>query len=159
MEINKRYWEYGGAILLSGFSSLIFLEGSPEIWVPMPLYMIILGWISPFFIPLLTPVLYLLNMKLFSKSKYFSIITTYLIVFFGVLNLWFFTIAWSYGLRWQGFEHTLIAAMENIVGFGAALLLSIWSHFRKSEAVTYAANLILFIILSWCAFPYLGELP
>lgn len=159
MEIRKKYWEYGGALLLSGVSSLIFFVKHTSTWVPCPLYLVILAWISFVLSPLLTPALYLLNAKLSANSKYFSIITILLIVFSATLNLWYFYSAWLYGTKWQGLEHTQIIAIENIIGFGVAVLLSTWSHFRKSQAGTYAANLLLFILLSWCAFPYLGEMP
>lgn len=158
-KIRKRYWEYGGAVLLSGVSSLIFSMGSMNIWIPCPLYLVVLAWISFFLAPVFTPILYLINIKLSSKSKYFPIITIFLIILFSVLNLWYFYGGWSYGVNYQGLEHTQIVAIENIVGFGIASFLSIWSHFRKSQMGTYAANLITFILLSWCAFPYLGELP
>jgi hypothetical protein len=159
MGTRKKYWEYGGAVLLSGVSSLIFSAGSMKVWAPLPVYLVILGWIL-FFLPLLfTPALYLLSTKLSAKSKYFSIITISLSVIFGVLNLMYFCNAWSYGVRWQGAEYTKFVAIENIVGFGIVLILSIWSHLKKSQNGIYAANLILFALLSWCAFPYLGELP
>lgn len=159
MGIKKKYWEFGGAILLFGVSLMIFSPNVMNIWVPMPIYLVILAWVATPLTLFLTPALYLLSTKLSGKSKYFSIITISMIVIFAILNLWYFYGSYSYGIKYQGLEHTQIVFIENIVGFGVALLLAAWSHFRKSQAGTYAANLIFFILLSWCAFPYLGEMP
>lgn len=158
MEITQKHWAYGGAGLLFVVSSLIFVPNIMNVWVPMPLYLVLLGWYLMFLVPVLTPGLYLLN-SLAAKTKYFSWTTIILITVFASLNVWYFHAAWSYGTRYQGVEHTQIVALENLVGFGLALLLSVWSLIRKSKMAAYAANLIFYILLSWCAFPYLGEMP
>lgn len=130
-----------------------------NVWVPSPFYLLVLAWAISFLFTLFTPALYLLTLKFSSKSKNFSTIILSLVVALAALNMLYFNGSWSYGTKYQGMEHTQIVALENIIGFSMALLLSAWSHFKKSRAGTYAASFLLFALLSWCAFPYLGELP
>ncbi|WP_337658273.1 hypothetical protein, partial [Sphingorhabdus sp. Alg231-15] len=65
----------------------------------------------------------------------------------------------DYGIRYQGELHTQIVAIENIVSFAIVTGLAIYAHLRKIRTGTLLANFSLFTLLSWCAFPYLGELP
>ncbi len=77
----------------------------------------------------------------------------------AALNVWWFITGWDYGYKYQGPVHTKIVAIENIIGFGFVLLLSVWALIKNNKSGLYIANIGLFILLSWCAFPYLGELP
>ena len=156
-------WMYGGALAIVLISSLILTVGVMNPFVPMPIYQVILAWIISIFSILVMPLIYLLEMKLISQSKHFSIIVTALITILALLNLKYFWGAWDYGLKYQGELHTQIVAIENVVGFSIALAISIWSlknkNKNKNTVASYVANFILFALLSWCAFPYLGELP
>lgn len=159
MEITANLWRYGGAALLAAVSSLIFTVGIMNVWVPMPLHLVLVAWAAHVLAVLLTPALYLLTLKLSSNSSRFPQSVCILIAVFAALSVWYFHGSWSYGVQYQGAAHTRVVAAENIVGFGVALSISLWSLVRKSPPATYLANLFLFTLLSWCAFPYLGELP
>ena len=152
-------WMYGGAISIALISSLILTVGVMNPFVPMPIYQVILAWVISFFSILVMPVIYMFEVKLISQTKYFSIIVTALISALALLNIKYFWGAWGYGYKYQGELHTQIVAIENIVGFSIALAVSIWALKHKNTVASYIANFILFALLSWCAFPYLGELP
>ena len=158
-ELTEKQWKYGGAALLLVVSSLIIFSRIMSIWVPMPVYLVILAWITSFLYMLFTPGMYLLFLKYFYNSNKLSAATITLVIILSILNAWYFYGSWGYGEKYQGIEHTKIVAIENILGFSIALILSIWAHIKKIRQGTYSANLLLFLLLSWCAFPYLGEMP
>lgn len=159
MEIAKDHWRYGGAVLLLGVSTLILTGGVMSAWVPMPIHLVLLAWINSILFLFFTPGLYLLSLKIAASSKHFSAVVLGLVAGFTTLNILYFYGAWDYGTKYQGILHTQTVASENAVGFLVALFLSGWGVVKKSQFVTYLANLLLFVLLSWCAFPYLGELP
>ncbi|NVJ51548.1 MAG: hypothetical protein HWE11_14250 [Gammaproteobacteria bacterium] len=159
MDLSHKQWMYGGAVLLAATSGTIALGGVPNVWTPMPLPIVIVAFIAMIVFPFVTPALYLLVLKLSSSSIHFGKIILALVVFFGVLNIIYFQSAWEYGIKYQGPEHTKIVASENLVGFTVALAISVVALAKKSRPLAYAANFLLFMLLSWCAFPYLGELP
>ena len=159
MEVTTNQWRYGGAALLVGISSLILTVGMMTVWVPIPVHLMMLAWTTVVLFPFLTPALYLLTLELAGKSKHFSIIVLGLVIAFAALSAWYFYGSWSYGTKYQGVRHTQVVALENLVGFGMAFCIATWALVRHSKFATYLANLLLFVLLSWCAFPYLGELP
>lgn len=144
---------------MAAVSSLILTVPMMNQWIPMPFYLVVLAWISVLAFPLATPVLYILYSTLAAKSKHFSMITVGLVVLIAALNTFYFSATWHYGVQYQGAPHTRIVALENVVGFLAVLSLSIWAHSKQSRSMVYAASLLLFFLMSWCAFPYLGEAP
>ena len=159
MDLSHKQWKYGGAALLAAVSGAIVLGGVPNVWVPMPLPIVIVAFVTLILFPFVTPALYLLVLKLSSSSIHFTKIILALVVALGVLNIMYFQSAWEYGIKYQGPEHTKIVAIENLLGFGIVLAISVTALAKGSRSLTYTANLILFMLLSWCAFPYLGELP
>ena len=159
MDLSHKQWMYGGAVLLAAVSGAIVLGGVPNVWVPMPLPIVIVAFTTLILFPFVTPALYLLVLKLSSSSAHFTKIILALVVILGALNIMYFQSAWEYGVKYQGPEHTKIVAIENLVGFGVTLAISVIALAKGSRSLAYIGNLILFILLSWCAFPYLGELP
>ena len=159
MELSQKQWMYGGAILLAAVSATIVLGGVPNVWVPMPLPIVIVAFITLVLFPFITPALYLLVLKFLSPSHHFDKIVLGLIIVLGVLNTMYFQGSWDYGVKYQGQEHTKIVAIENIVGFSISLVIALAAFLKKSKPLALSANLLLFVVLSWCAFPYLGELP
>jgi hypothetical protein len=77
----------------------------------------------------------------------------------ALMSILYFRAAWEYGAKYQGLDHTRIVAVQNLVCFGAAIVLSTLAVVRHSRPLALSANFLLFATLSWCAFPYLGELP
>lgn len=159
MEFSQKQWMYGGAAVLASVSALLFIGGVPNVWAPMPLPIVIVAFLTFILFPFVTPALYMLVLRFFSSSKNFTKIVLALVVGLGALNTLYFQSSWKYGLKYQGPEHTKIVALENLIGFGLALVLAVIALAKGSRPLALSANLFLFILLSWCAFPYLGELP
>ena len=159
MELSQKQWMYGGAGILVVVSALIFVGGVPNVWAPMPLPIVIVAFLTLILFPFVTPALYMLVLRFLSPSRHFAKIVLALVVGLGALNILYFQGSWEYGLKYQGPEHTEIVALENLVGFGLALVLAVTALAKGSRPLALSANLFLFVLLSWCAFPYLGELP
>jgi hypothetical protein len=66
--------------------------------------------------------------------------------------------SWSYGVRWQGLEYTLLVSAKS----GACLAMLCILFFRSwkgepSFVWNLALHWVFFAWLAWFAFPYLGE--
>ena len=79
-------------------------------------------------------------------------------VFMSVLDFLYIQAASEYGVRYQGRAHTRIVALENLVGLGTATAMAATGFRKGSRPPSLTANLLLLVLLSRCAFPYLGEL-
>ena len=154
----KSKWEHGGGALLIVISSIVVWSGYPKLWSPMPVPLVIVGWVMPPLSLLVTPALYLLLTRLLWGHERFPKIVLALILVFGFLNFLWIWVAWEHGLKYQGNLHTTVIAIENFLSFTFVLVLSLLSLRHKSLFLAQAANLVLFVVLSWCAFPYLGEM-
>jgi len=66
--------------------------------------------------------------------------------------------SWSYGVRWQGLQHTLIVVSINVIFIVSLFFLLFAARQRQTFATNYAFHVLLFIWLGWYAFPWLGEL-
>jgi len=152
-------WMFGGGLAILGASSLLFLVGVMNPFVPMPLYMVVMAWILSYGFLAVMPAIYLLEFKFLSQRSYFGKVVLISALLFAAFNAYYFSQAWSYGYKYQGEFHTRVVAAENLVGFASLIVLAYLGVSRKSKMLQYSANLLLFLLLSWCAFPYLGELP
>jgi hypothetical protein len=157
--LSQKQWKYGGSALLAVVSGTIFLGGVPNVWLPMPLPIVLVVFMTLILFPFLTPALYLLVLKFSSPSLHFTKIVLVLVVVISAFNIMYFQNSWEYGVKYQGPEHTKTIAIENIVGFGIAILIAVVALAKGSMLLAHVANFLLFLLLSWCAFPYLGELP
>jgi hypothetical protein len=140
-------------------SSIILVAHRPSIWAPMPLYMVLMALSISHLSVAVMPAVFAFQFVLFHDKSKFGIGLIIACLIMVALDVWWFIGGWYYGYKYQGAMHTKIVAFENIIGFGSVLSLSVWASIRNNKVGLYLANIILFILLSWCAFPYLGELP
>lgn len=152
-------WMFGGCVAILGLSSLLLFVGVMNTFVPMPLYMVIMVWILSYGFLAVMPVIYLIEFVLLSQCTYFGKAVLISALFFTALSAYYFSQAWSHGYKYQGAFHTKVVAVENLVGFTSLIVLAYFGVSRNSKILQNLANLLLFLLLSWCAFPYLGELP
>ncbi|KKJ78770.1 hypothetical protein WH95_01500 [Kiloniella litopenaei] len=157
--MTEKGWFFGGAGLLFFVSLSMRLFGIPNILTPYPMPLFIVAIMGGKYIfPFITPLLYMLVIKIFSNSRHFSKVVIILILVFAFLNFYHFLNTWDLGVKYRSYEYAQFIAIENIVGFFIALTMGIAGHIKKSRRLILGANLTLFILLSWCAFPYLGEI-
>ncbi len=152
-------WMFVGAAAIATVSSLLFSVGVMNPLVPMPFYLVMLAWILSYGFVVVLPLVYLIEFKLLSKRENLGVLVLIIASLFSVLSIIYFWGFWEYGVKYQGKMHTQVVAAENIVDFIALVVLAYLGMSRKSKVLQYSANLLLFLLLSWCAFPYLGELP
>ncbi len=75
------------------------------------------------------------------------------------LSVPYFLSDWEAGIRFQGPVYTTLVAAENVL-CAAALGILLWTLIRRpSRARAWSFHILLFIWLSWVAFPWLGEMP
>ena len=159
MDTTDRNWMIFGAIAVAAVCSLLFAAGVMNPFVPMPLYLVILAWILSYGFVLVMPTAYLLIFGLLRKRRNFGWGVLIASLAFSILSIFHFSASWEYGVKYQGVAHTKIVALENLAGFIGLLLVAYLGVRNSSKVLQYSANLYLFLLLSWCAFPYLGELP
>ena len=159
MEKIDMIWMLGGATLIAAVSSLILIPGVMNPAVPTPIYLVVLAWVISYGFIIVLPLIYIIQFRLFYKSTSFGKFTLITAIIISMLNICYFWVSWEYGVNWQGETHTKIVAAENLIGFTALIVLAYLGLMRHSKLLQYSANLLLFLLLSWCAFPYLGELP
>jgi hypothetical protein len=154
-----KYWMILGAAAIWAVSSLVLTTGVMNPIVPMPFYLVILAWIFSYGFLLIMPIIYLLVFNLLCNKRNFGWGVFIASLAFSVLSIFYFTWSWEYGVKYQGEEHTKIVVVENFIGFTGLLVLAYLGARNNSKVMQYSANLHLFLLLSWCAVPYLGELP
>ena len=145
-----------GAIGLAFFPHIV--EAIVGHLVTMPIYFLIillsLGQYTAF---LIFPLVYIIYTYLVSRSDRFGKITFISIFVVVVLNTLFILQSFDYGLKYWGKLHTVVIIAINLLTSIFSLSLSYTGWKKNLVNMQYAANLILFFMLSWSAFPYLGE--
>jgi hypothetical protein len=150
--------------LLAGLSLMIpatFASlGVPTLLTPLPGVVVIstfLLGVPAVFVPSL--LFFAWHPALFKGSAKFPKRTYGLFSLLVVLTVVWFIISWKWGVQFQGAKYTIVACVINVVWiFGLGVVL--WRY--RSQA-SFNSNLaihwVIFLWLSWWAFPYLGELP
>jgi len=158
MKSYELKWMVGGGVAILGVSLSLLSVGVMNPFVPMPIYMVVLAWTLSYGFLAVMPVIYLLEFKLLNRRTNFGKVVLISAIFFSALNAYYFSQAWDYGYDYQGEFHTRVVAAENLVGFTSLVGLAYFGISMNSKMLQNSANLLLFLLLSWCAFPYLGEL-
>jgi len=152
-------WLYFGTISLTLISFLFISSGTMNPFIPTPFYMLFLGWIISYGVVFVFPLLYVINLKMIANNSNFAKITLIVSLVLSFLNLFYLLNSWEDGIVHQDLDYLKIVVVENIFGFSSLIVLAYFGIKRKNKEVQYFANLLVFILLAWCAFPYLGELP
>jgi hypothetical protein len=160
MQKTSWYFLFAGALSITLASSFMLLGGFMPLWMaPMPFYLVFSFWLISFGSIFILPVIYIFEVLLLDQTKHLG--NWVLAISSGVFFLDFLYLieAWEYGFKYQGRDHTMIVIAENLIVMCLILSL-ILLGFRKKTAIYHrVANLVLFLFLAWCAFPYLGEMP
>ena len=156
---NDLIWCIKGAIAVGVVCALVFFVGGPSIIAPVPLYLLLLAWTMSFVAVLVLPVIYFLSAYYGSRIQGYPIWVVALTLLIAGLDAWYFTEAWAFGIKWQGAGYTQTMVILNILSLSAVSFVAAWGVLKNSMKAAKIAHLCLFIVLSWCAFPVLGELP
>ncbi len=156
---SKILWLAAGTLVLAILSGLMLSVGVMTPLVPMPMHQVLLAWILGYGFIIVLPLCYLISLPLLWRLKAFGNIVIFSALIFASLSVVWFSSSWEFGQKYQGLVHTRIVAIENAIGIAAVLFLAIVGLVRESLHLQTAAYFLIFVMLSWCAFPYLGELP
>lgn len=152
-------WILSGTLILFAISYSMLSTNIPEPWNPMPIYLVIIAWMSGFFYMLLMPTIYIIWTPLVFRHNHYAELVFVAVLLVSFLDVLYFLSSWQYGIQYQGKHHTIATSSINFVGFGIAVFLALKAKLAKSMSLAYSANLLMFCMLSWQAFPYLGEMP
>ena len=151
---------HGGAFVLFIVScSILFAGQGPTIFAPTPLHLLLLLLLTFILFPFATPVLYLLSIRYLYPKQNASYLVLTIVLVISALDFWYISSSWELGVRYQGLSHTKTVATLNVIVLSFILLLSIVAIKMGSKRLTKQANYGLLLALSWCLFPYFGELP
>jgi hypothetical protein len=115
----------------------------------------------PYWLAIFVPALlfFAWNPRLFRGESQIPKRSWLLLIALSFLTGAYFIGSWTYGIHYQGREHTVAICAINV-----AWLVILWAMLCiSSRLASFKANLffhaMLFSWLAWYAFPYLGELP
>ena len=143
----------------------LFVSGVPTIFSPFPVLTVLpaLMLSAPLqYSAVLLPALLFLfwNPQLMRLEGKVPRRTYILFALLAALSIFYFAVSWKWGLQYQGPQFTAIICSINVAWIGFLTIA-----FRRCLKNTPAFGTSLFIQwmlfawLSWCAFPWLGELP
>ena len=87
MDAIERMRMFGGAITTTAVSSLLFTVGVMNPQVPMPLHMVILGWVLSYGFVVVLPLIYFAEFKSHKNRENFGKV---ILVLLSVLNILYF---------------------------------------------------------------------
>jgi hypothetical protein len=157
--MERIYWVLFGGCFVASMSVFTVLLGNNLLgFAGMPMPVPQLGWLLRYgiFGFLVMPAVYASSTFILSQTKYFPHIVMVAAALLGFTNGIWFAAEWRHGIAYY-LELAPRSLAVNSAGFGIASFLA-WKSARDAEkSGVYAANLIVFLLLSWCAFPCLGE--
>ncbi|MEC4672801.1 MAG: hypothetical protein VST68_01305 [Nitrospirota bacterium] len=159
MEKAERNWMIWGAVGIAVLSSLILIVPGKNPLVPIPFYLLLLAWLIGYGFIAALPLIYLVEFWFLRRKECFGKFTLNSALLFLVFNILYFWVAWENGIKWWGKLHTQLVAIENAIGFFILIILAHHGEKWNSRSIQYSANLFMFLLLAWCAFPILGEIP
>ncbi len=149
------------------FASIGLLSaGVPTIYCPMPTLTVLPALVlsqwrlhaTAVLVPLVLFVVWSPGL-LINRQSSFPKRTVGLIAALSVLTVVDFLLEWKRGVQFHGFEHTIAVCFINALWLGLLWWVTLRAVRRPSFEAILLTHWLLFIWLSWYAFPYLGELP
>ena len=146
---------------VTGFSWLTVSSGSPTLWAPGNILVLLPVWIAGSTIGLaFVPILCVAwCIPVFRGAANVPNRSLVLVVLAIALSITYLVTSADYGVRWQGTDHVTGVAIISISLWIGLLLLAWWAWRRRTQALNAIFHATLFCWLAWYAFPTLGELP
>lgn len=158
MPITNLAWCVRGSIAVGAAGLLVYPLKGPWLLAPTPIFLVLLGWEIGILAFLILPAVYFVTAHYGMRWNHYPALVLGMALLFAALNIWYFVNAWSYGIKWQGEAYTFVMAALNAICFGVVIGLAGVGVAKSSAKATRIAHLALFVVVSWCAFPYLGEM-
>ena len=123
---------------------------------PYPMHQVFLAIATRYGFLIVLPVVYLVSLSVLWNRRWFGPVVLGAATLFATLNIAWFLFSWD---EMRNYEVAPVVVFENALGNGLILALSIVGFLHSSKQSQAAAYFGIFAMLSWCAFPYFGELP
>jgi len=144
----------------------LFVSGVPTIFSPFPVLTVIPALmlsgppIDYVVVVIPCPLFLLWNPQLMQQEGKIPRRTYILFALLAVLSILYFAASWKWGLQYQGPQFTAVICSINVAWIGF-LTIAFRRCLKKAPAfeTSLLIQWMLFAWLSWCAFPWLGELP
>jgi len=133
----------------------IFANFLPIISVPL----LVLAWLMSFGAAFVFPTIYFLTARFGSRLHNYPYYVAAGVLLIVGLNGWYLSNAWAYGLKWQGATYTYVVSILSVIYLAAVFICAVIGIRQRSIRASQVAHLGLFVVLSFGAFPILGELP
>ena len=157
------------AAVVGAFSWLGISAGSPTLWSPMPLAIVVpVLWVAPIFgssaggrwlllnaFPVVVAVagFLLWNPQLFRSSAQVPLRSRIGIALLTALDAVFLGIAWEFGVKYQGMEHTVFIAAVNCAAGAVCWAALLNARRRPSFESSLAFHACSAVWAFWLAFP------
>lgn len=113
---------------------------------------------SYFVVLVVLPIIYLLwSFPLATGQKQIPTRTNIISITLVLLSFIYLMMGWQYGITYQGFFHVISMYVFNILFWSILLVLNLINRSSPAFLTNILYHGILFIWLSWVAFPWLGE--
>lgn len=165
-------WHFAALTLLAGslLALAIWLSVNanvPKIWAPFSVVLVLISWNLPHLgiaslpiILFIAPVfMWSWNPSAFTGKASIPKRSFVLFLVTVALSGWHYFAGWSYGVRYQGQNHTFGVFALSIAQVVGLLLIGKLALKSPSFRTNLAFHWLLFAWLMTYAFPYLGELP
>ncbi len=159
MTQGRGAWLLGGATGIAFLSAALVMGNAPSVLLPKPVHQVVLAMVmGGAYVPVL-PGIYLVTLAGLWGTRWLGPVSLVASLVVAGLSVAWFVSSWEFGYAYQGVGHTVAVAALNAVVIGAAMALAFVGWRRQSRQMQASAYFTLFAMLSWCAFPYLGEPP
>jgi hypothetical protein len=152
--VTKRQWLFVGTVVLVLLCTSLF--GGRSALTPYPAHQILLAFSMRYGFLVVLPITYLASLAVLWNSRWLGPIVLGAAALFATLSIAWFIFSWD---DVRNYQDALIVVFENAIGISLVLASSIVGFLRSARQMQVAAYFGLFAMLSWCAFPYFGELP
>ena len=150
----------GGVALLVPSSAPMW-GGSPTVWAPMSLAVVVPAFLGLWFVGLFIPTIgfWIVGRRFLHGTKRLPRFVVIGFWILAVLNVRHLYGGWSYGVEWQGELHTRVVVVISAVSTVIIGGLVTWARRTESSRLSLGVTWICMLWLVWYGFPYLGELP
>ncbi len=152
----KLTWTTLGAIAIATFPYIV--EAIIGDLIAIPFYFLVLMLVIGPFSSSVFALLYIVYTSWIAESEEFGKMTFTIVLTIVVLNALFITQSLDDPLRYSSKSRIEMVLIINILCSISGLLFSFLGWRKNYINLQYAANLLLFFMLSWTAFPLMGGL-
>jgi hypothetical protein len=150
-------WLITGTLLLIASCVLLLLVYRDTAGqFPIPMHQAVFYFFMPYSVLFVLPLAFWGSFGFLWQSKQFGVLVLAIVTVVGLLDALWLAEHWGLGYRYQGGTLTQGVTIANALGLGTVATLSVIGILERSKAFSAAAYFVLFEVLVFFAFPFLG---